>query len=509
VLHAQPACQNNACTFTCNTNYTSCGGACVDFKSDNSNCGGCGGAYACTGGRQCSNGTCQCTTGNHLCNGTCMPDSDKPSNPNDPCVIDEAFGVFASPAGNDATADGTRAHPYATVGRAMDAAEAAKKRVYACASSGAYAENLVVGGSRAGLNVYGGFDCATWTYQGTKSTVAPAAAGYALAINGTGVTFEDFAFQSLAGAEPGGSSIAVFASNANGVVLRRCQITAQAGAKGQDQTQGAQFAGPAPDGEPSATGIPGKGAVNPACMTSAGGNGGTNDMHIAGFDGQPLVNPASGLPNSNGDPTCPSGSTSTGGPGYDGLAGTLGAGAATWATFNIGGWQATAGQSGTLGGIAQGGGGGAYGSRTSPNLSWWGGGGGAGGCGGQPGAGGTGGGSSIALLAYASSITLDSCVLHAADAGRGGNGAPGEVGQAGGLGGNAICKGGKGGKGGDGGPGGGGAGGLSAGVVWVGTAPTMSASTVTLGVAGGAGAGGSNGPNGGKPGVAQNVVQFM
>jgi hypothetical protein len=510
VTHSQPACQNNACTFVCNTNYTSCGGACVDEKTDNANCGGCGSAYACTGGKQCMGGTCQCTTGNHVCNGTCLPDSDKPSNPNDPCVIDEAFGIFASPSGNDTTGDGTRVHPYATVGRAMDAAAAAKKRVYACGTAGAYTENLVVGSSRAGLSVYGGFDCATWTYQGTKATIAPAAAGYALAINGAGVSFEDFAFQSLAGSLPGESSVAVFASNANGVVFRRCQIVAQGGAQGRDQVQGAMFAGPAPDGKPTMSFLPGEGGINPDCPTSTGGNGGTNaDMHYAGYDGQPLVNPASGLANNNGCPSCPSGSTSTGGPGYDGLTGSIGGGAASWATFTASGWQPTGGQSGGPGGVAQGGGGGAYGSRTSPNLSWWGGGGGAGGCGGQPGTGGTGGGSSIAVLAFGSSITLDSCTLLSANAGRGGNGAPGEVGQMGGVGGNASCKGGRGGKGGDGGPGGGGAGGLSAGVVWAGTAPIMSATTVAFGTAGGAGAGGASGPNSGKAGIAQSVVPFM
>ena len=58
--------------------------------------------------------------------------------------------------------------PCRTIGRAMDMAKAAGKRVYVCA--GSYPEQLVVGSSRDGVNVYGALDCATWSYgAATKS----------------------------------------------------------------------------------------------------------------------------------------------------------------------------------------------------------------------------------------------------------------------------------------------------------------------------------------------------
>jgi hypothetical protein len=130
------------------------------------------------------------------------------------------------------------------------------------------------------------------------------------------------------------------------------------------------------------------------------------------------------------------------------------------------------------------------------------------------------------VLAYQSSVDLETFVLTAGNAGRGGNGAAGQIGQGGGIKGNGFgdaCAGGKGGNGGNGGPGGGGAGGLSAGVVWYGTAPTLNGtstpmaatlSNVTLGSAGVAGTGGSGvscsstGNDCGLPGQAGAVIAF-
>ncbi len=142
-----------------------------------------------------------------------------------------------------------------------------------------------------------------------------------------------------------------------------------------------------------------------------------------------------------------------------------------------------------------------------------GGGGGAGGCGGAGGGPGTGGGSSIANPALRFGVlTLNTCVLTTANAGGGGNGAPGQAGQPGGGGGAGYnvddCSGGGGGNGSQGGPGGGGAGGVSAGVVWTGTAPTISGGTQTPGAAGAAGQNG-DGTTTAKAGTAGGVVQFQ
>src|ERR1700690_561896 len=130
----------------------------------------------------------------------------------DACVIDERYGVFVSPKGNDLNL-GTRAQPVKTLGHAMTIAKGSGQRVYACA--GNYAESLAGGVSRDGTSVYGGLDCATWSYgAGNQVVVAPSQTGYALDVEGlmSGVTFEDVEFdaQDANPSNPGESSVAVF-----------------------------------------------------------------------------------------------------------------------------------------------------------------------------------------------------------------------------------------------------------------------------------------------------------
>ena len=209
-------------------------GACVDPTSP-AHCGSCSnacppppsgnGSATCTAPMTCG---LTCSSGHHLCAGDCLPDTDVPSNTGDPCVVSDAFGVFVSTGGSDSNA-GTMASPVATVGKAMDLAKAAGKRVYACGSAQLHEENLVVGATRDGVAVYGGLDCsaAQWKYDATKvAVVAPTTAGYALQMTGltAGVTFEDFAFTAKMRPCLRASSIAVFAANSSNVVLRRCAV---------------------------------------------------------------------------------------------------------------------------------------------------------------------------------------------------------------------------------------------------------------------------------------------
>src|SRR5262245_30065901 len=50
----------------------------------------------------------------------------------DPCVVDDANGVFVSPAGDD-TGAGTKAAPLKTIGQALTRAKGAQNRLFVCA----------------------------------------------------------------------------------------------------------------------------------------------------------------------------------------------------------------------------------------------------------------------------------------------------------------------------------------------------------------------------------------
>ena len=449
-------------------------------------------------------------------------DSSKPPH-DDPCVIDAAYGVFVSPTGSDAN-PGTKSAPVRTIGQGMDLAKAAGKRAYVCA--GSFAEQLVVAAARDGVNVYGALDCATWSYGlANKVVVAPARTGYALALAGlqTGVTFEDIEFdaQSATPAGAGESSVAVFASGSQNVVLHR--VTMVAGTA-TDGSSGASPGGPNPGGGAGASNWygtpPGYSELNGITAGDAGGAPATTcvcrdqSSSTGGAGGGPLniPTPTAGLP-SYGDAgagaggmnalSCGSGGTAQNGGDAPGaiadLPGTsLGACSAS-------GWTPGVGVAGADGKAGQGGGGGGNGRLSNGS----GGGGACGGCGGAGGKPGLGGGSSIALLSCQSSVALVGCTLAARAAGRGGAGGSGEAGQAGGApgmptgpGAGVGCAGGPGGAGAGGNGGQGGPGGLSLGVGYSGVSPTIDGAVVSQaasrtgiapGSAGSGGAGGSRG----------------
>jgi len=514
------------CSVTCSGSTTEvCGDSCY-APTDPNHCGSC--ANACppppsgNGQASCASPpTCDvtCSTSYHACSADCLPNSDEPSDTSDPCVLTEAFGVFVSPNGSDSGA-GTRAAPYATIGHAMDQAKLGTlTRIYACGTAGHYAENLVVGASRAGLTVYGGLDCTTtpgtWTYKAADlATIAPAS-GYAAQITAA-VTFEDMGFVAAAttAANASTSSIAVFVSGATGVTMERCTMDAGAAAPGATPAQPPPYTTIAPTGNtggaPIASGGTGMGGAelpNPDCPLSVGGAGGSAKLGdtsiVDGQSGQP------GTTGNGGKSIDCGASEQGGGVGVAGAAGAPGTTATTWATFSASGWTPSGGTTAGLGSVGQGGGGG--GAQAATNGVGGGGGGGAGGCGGTGGTGGSGGGSSIGLLVFDASVTLQGCTIATANGAPGGSGAPGQAGQTGGpggAGGLASCTGGMGGAGGNGGPGAGGSGGLSVGVLWTGTMPTVTGGSQTFGSAGAAGANG-DGSLTAKPGTAGGVVQFQ
>jgi hypothetical protein len=427
-----------------------------------------------------------------------------------PCLVDETYGVFVSASGHDSAA-GTKADPIKTITAGITKTLLGPKRVFVC--SGTYDEHLVVGASQDGVGVYGGFDCAGWTYQASNAAkVTPSTTGYALEVDSltAGATFEDLEFDAQSGQMPGESSIAVFA-NQSVVTFRRVVMKAGDGVAGAGGDGGSNYARPQASSGNDADGGTGGAQVQCTCVNgdqSAGGAGGAGGPpSVSGLPGTPSL--SGGQPGAGGTGACGTGSGGNGSPSPDA---PLAAGATSHGALANHGWSAAAGVAGSNASIAQGGGGGGGNSGTAGR-----GGGSAGGCGGCGGAGGTagrGGGASFALISYQSTIALDVASLTTGDGQKGGQGGSGQAGQSGGVAGSSSppgCLGGTGGSGGGGSGGGGGAGGVSVAIGYVGTVPTQTALITKVGNfgtggPGGAGGGVSNTGGKGEDGVAMAVL---
>ena len=319
----------------------------------------------------------------------------------EPCVVDDAFGVFASPVGSD-TNLGSKSAPVRTIGRAMDLAKAAGKRVYACA--GSYPEQLVVGLSRDGVNVYGALDCAMWTYgAANKVVVTPAQSGYALELEGlqTGASFEDLEFdaQNASAGIPAASSIAVFVSSSQGVSFDRVTMgagNANDGAPGGSIGAATNWFGTAPayadlngNDAQDAGGAPSKRCTcRDQSETSGGAGGGPMNIPTPGAGTPEYSDAGVGAGGSNAQ-SCASGGT--GQNGGDAPVPTASVPSSSLGTCSQSGWLPSSGSPGDDGRPGQGGGGAGNGRFSTGS----GGSGACGGCGGVGGNGGQGGGASI------------------------------------------------------------------------------------------------------------------
>jgi hypothetical protein len=427
----------------------------------------------------------------------------------DVCVLDDAFGVFVSPDGDDEAGDGSRARPFKTLSAGIVASLERGRRVYACADGGAFDETLDLGALESGLELYGGLACEDFSYTGEKTVVTSTKRQALLEVKDLdGFRAEDFAFVAGNAEAFGASSVGALVANSSGVEFRRVRFEAGRGANGVNPTR--------PDVSfPPTSSLSGRAAAGesggderlcecPGGATSTGGAGG--DAATLGQAGQ------DGLPDWGGG---------RGGPAeVCDLERTRGAnapmllpapGAATWGRLDASGWTPEAGASGASGEAGQGGGGGgAITIATNPPVLAGGGGGGCGGCGGVGGPGGGGGGASIALAVFESSVSIERSELVAADGGNGGEGRMGQLAQlTGGKGGSSAegCAGGDGGLGASGAAGGGGAGGVSVGVLYEGERPALDLLTaVVLGNPGVPGKGGEKGSNDGVAGVARAVL---
>jgi hypothetical protein len=476
------------------------------------------------------------------------PACDTTRDPKDePCLVEESYGVFvATPAsgGDDQGGDGTKAKPYATIGKALRTLKG-KARVYVC--NGTYAEPVSL---TAAVSLYGGFACsgadasASWAYVGGIARVAAPWSDYAIKIDGvsSAVSVEDFGFTAadahgLNVHGTGQSSIAALV-NASIVTLKRVALTAGSGADGPAGVDGANtsnYAGAtAPAGSAGMTGLDGGTGSGPggsnACTNGDSSNGGDGGG-TSGSDGlsgasAPPAAASKGLDGSGGKggaTTCGPGAS----PGANGAPGAKGDAASAYGQLSSSGWLSSVGGDGQGGAPGQGGGGGGGLSGISVGgngLGAGGDGGGAGGCGGSGGTGGKGGGGSIALASVGSTLILVQCQLRTSGGGNGGVGGNGEDGQAGGgyTSNGYSCPGALGGNGAGGSGGAGGIGGVSVGILYSGMSPAYDGfTTITVGTAGARGMHGTRGKGGstplangnagndgddGRPGVAQTSL---
>jgi cysteine-rich repeat protein len=494
------------------------------------------------------------------------PTCDSTKSPHDdPCVIDEAFGVFVDPDAGDDLNAGTRASPLKTLSGALPLAINTGKRVYICQGTivGFGGPTAYLDSSASGIQIFGGLSCSDWSYKG-DSTVLSGGPEALVIKNAAQVRIEDVELRGDAlGAGGGGNSygtgtdsIAVRVEQSQNVEFHRVKFTAKAATAGLDGDVIATFVGPANAGAPGNSGVA-------ACSSNPtpGGNGGQTFCNPifsppplapgnGGLGGDGASGSASGGDGLGGEPLSSSGlggvgddgsstwscAISAGQDGAPGVAGAPGPGAAGAAVRPLpndppdlvmvlplasAGDPGKPGQGGGGGGGAKAAAGALVCSALGINVGASAGGGGGGGCAGEGGRPGGAGGSSIGLVSISSSIQLFDCEMKTGLGGHGGKGAAGQAGGAGGLGGqpgqgssgsSSACGGGKGGDGGAGGPGGGGSGGFSIGVLWVGTPPANWQTTpITLGsqaAAGGLDGAGSN-ANAGMSGLVQNGLELQ
>jgi hypothetical protein len=435
----------------------------------------------------------------------------------DTCVVDERYGVFVTPTGNDMAA-GSRAAPLRTLAAALSRASTLHlPRIYACDGGASFAETLRIDANVSDISLFGGFSCPNlqWSFSATHRAVIAPNTGSALIIRQPGgtVLMEDFDLEAPDAAAVGASSIAAIVDRATTrVVFRRVRVVAGRAADGAPGAVGTvgedgAMTGDAQDGLDAVCGgapqmqAGGRWPVSSSCGSLGGAGGGST--RVDGSRGDP------GMPQDNVAPPGVDNSGSAGSPGVSGnpgsagIAGDPGDIATSVGTFTNTGFtpapRAGAGGDGHPG--QGGGGGGASNSNVGGCVGASGGAGGMGGCGGQGGTGGTGGGASIAVLVWMTSdILFDACELVSGEGGAGGrgaNGAAGGSGQPGGIGGagtSTVRRAGAGGQGGDGGPGGpgaGGNGGPSYALAFSGPVPNRTPTTTFM--AGGGGPGGAGG----------------
>jgi hypothetical protein len=433
-------------------------------------------------------------------NGLCASSGDTPARcQGDPGEdnTDEVCAVFAD-ASAAAPGSGTRQKPYASLQQAVSAANG--RKVYAC---GAFDEAVV---ATDALELYGGFDCSTWTWARSQraALTAPAdAIPLVIEASAERATVTSFTIEARDAASAGTASIALAIGADIAASIANCDVRVGDGADGEE---GADESGTGDEGA-DATAAPdvdceeGNGSVGGTTYCddglSIGGRGGDGSgIGLDAFDGSPGTPPLGEGEGGEGEGALMCGQGDPGAPGTAGADGAGGTDIGEVTASGVRGGDGGAGERGTRGQGGGGGGGARAGITCTGNQKGaGGGGGGGGGCGGKGARGGAQGGASIGIVSVTTSLDLRDVAIGVAAGGGGGRGGKGQAPGGFGLGrdGGTACRGGDGGIGGRGGHGGGGRGGHAIGVAFAGR-PTGS---LDFGFeAGVAGDGGATAPGG-------------
>jgi hypothetical protein len=430
-----------------------------------------------------------------------------------------ASRIYVSPTGsNDAQCGASPATACATIQRGIDGCAGTGCAVLVRYGRYSTTSSIIL---KDGVNVFGSCTFGSVASPGYRTVVdaLPSPAGtpalLAQGINSPTLV-SGLVVASNDATATGAASIAMVASQSNGLSLANMLLSSGGGGPGGSGTSNTTQAGPGGAGIPGAMG----GAAGQSCVanhTSSAGNGGTGGISANG------TNLSSGCSVSSPGPTAgqASGGASGGGagptgdvgiwctnrphdqpgdgmPGVNGNPGQCGApariSASTAGSFNGTTWSPSQGDNGQVGSVGAGGGGGGAGGVCGDccdsNIAYYGlagGGGGGGGCGGALGTGGQQGGASIPLVLVNSNLVWNGAInsLVPGPGGKGGDAgsaAPGGQGGAAGAGvttgqtlfvahwcGGVGGSGGNGGYGGAGSAGAGGDGGPSIGFALVGT----------------------------------------
>lgn len=384
--------------------------------------------------------------------------------PADESELTEAFGVFVAPDGA-ANADGTRAHPVATIQAGIDLGKKVGKRVYVC--TGTYREALTIADS---ISVIGGLDCSSgsagWRTGAPRTRIESPTSPAIIARDIHAPTrLEGLDVLAPAASAPSGSSVGLLADHASNLVVALSRLEAGDAMNGEDGVEGVQLT--------TSSGATGGALVNAARCNSA-----TCLLDLVTYRYvRPArtpggINTCEGAPDHAADPGGAGGSgglwrvvaqeanfhfdhyfadssygsdrgerTKSGAAGTDGADGHNGD---SLGTLSAEGYVPANGVAGADGAAGQGGAGGEgagpyvmHNPNTDPTIDGiWrgfnGAGGGAGGCAGLAGTAGTGGGASIALVALEGEVTIDTTELVSGRGGAAGRGALGSTPTSGG-----------------------------------------------------------------------------